>query len=154
MNREFLKELGLEDETIDKVMSAHGKAVESVKPKEDYEELKSTKTTLEQHVRDLQSELESNKDALGSIDDLKSQIESYKINELKTNIARQANIPFELAGRLSGSTEEELKADAEKMAEFVNKKQPLPLKHTEPPVNDKDAGLKQMLGNLNKNQGE
>lgn len=31
MKREFLKELGLEDETINKIMAEHGKDIESYK---------------------------------------------------------------------------------------------------------------------------
>lgn len=35
MNREFLKGLGLEDDAIDKVMTEHGKSLNSVKEKAD-----------------------------------------------------------------------------------------------------------------------
>lgn len=154
MNREFLKELGLEDETIDKVMSAHGKAVESVKPKEDYETLQQEKQALSDQLEGVQQELKQNQIDSESMEALKKENESHKLDKMKTNIAIQANIPLELAGRLSGETEEDIKADAEKMAGFVNKKQTLPLKHTEPPVDDKDAGLKNMLKNMNKNKGE
>lgn len=138
MNREFLEELGLEKEAIDKVMAEHGKSIQAVKPAEDYEELKKANATYEQQVAKLQSTLDSKEDELGSIEDLKKEIETHKLEKLKTNIAIQANIPLELAGRLSGSTEEEIKADAETMAGFVNKKQTLPLRTTEPPKVDKE----------------
>lgn len=147
MNRKFLEELGLEKEAIDSIMKEHGKAIQAVKPT-DYDELKEASKTYEQQLNDLQATIDAQKESLGSIDDLKKEVESYKLKDLKTSIAIQAGIPLELATRLSGETEEELKADAEIMAGFVNKKNPLPLKHTEPPVNDEDAGLKQMLGNL------
>ncbi len=153
MNRKFLEELGLEKETIDSIMAEHGKGIQAVKPAEDYEELKTANANLEKQLGELQTTLESKENELGSIEELKKEIETHKLEKLKTDIAIQANIPLELAGRLSGETEEEIKADAENMAGFVNKKQPLPLKPTEPTVNDKDAGLKKMLGNLTK-QGE
>lgn len=149
MNREELKELGLTDEQIESVMKSHGKAIQSAKPT-DYDELKEASTKFEQQLNDLQSTVNTQKEVLGGVDDLKKEVESYKLKDLKTSIAVQAGIPLELATRLSGATEEEIKADAETMAGFVNKKQPLPLKPTEPNVNDKDAGLKQMLGNLAK----
>src|SRR5690625_45984 len=132
MNREFLKELGLEDETINKVMAEYGKSIQDLKPaKEELEAIQTEKASLEEQLNQLQDTLASKDEELSSIDDLKNQIESYKLKDLKTNIAVQAGIPLELASRLSGETEEEIKADAEKVAGFVNKKQPLPMKPTE-----------------------
>lgn len=137
MNREFLKELGLTDEQIESAMKEHGKAIQAVKP-DDYDTLKTEKSTLEKELNGLKDSINSKDDELKSIDGLKEQIESFKLKDLKTNIAIQANIPLELADRLSGANEEEIKADAEKMAGFVNKKTPLPLKATEPPKVDKE----------------
>lgn len=149
MNREFLEGLGLEKEAIDSIMKEHGKAIQSVKP-DDYEDLKNTKATLEQQLTDLQNTLKTKDDELGGLEDLKKEVETYKLKDLKTNIAVQAGIPLELAGRLSGATEEEIKADAEKIAGFVNKKQPLPLKPTEPPEKDtEEKAYANMLNNLN-----
>ncbi|MBO1911527.1 hypothetical protein J4G37_42905, partial [Microvirga sp. 3-52] len=69
---------------------------------------------------------------------------------LKTSVAIQAGIPLELAGRLSGVTEEEIKADAENMAGFIGKKPPtLPLRTTEPPKADAaEEAYEKMLENL------
>src|SRR5699024_454736 len=119
-------------------------------PKDKFDEKNSELKGLQNQLSELQTTLEAKDKELGSVDELKQEVENYKLKDLKTNIAIQANIPLELAGRLSGENEEELKADAEIMAGFVNKKQPLPMKQTEPSVDDKDAGLKKMLGNLNK----
>ena len=149
MNREFLKELGLEDETINKVMAEYGKSIQDLKPaKEELDAIKSEKQSLEDQLNQLQNTLASKDDELKSIDDLKNQIESYKLKDIKTNIAVQAGIPLELASRLSGETEEEIKADAEKIAGFVNKKQPLPLKPSEPDVNNEKREMEQMLDQL------
>ena len=152
MNREFLKELGLEDETINKVMAEYGKSIQDLKPaKEELESIQSEKKSLENQLNELQQTLASRDEELKSIDELKNQVENYKLNELKINVARQEGIPFELIGRLNGKTEEELKEDAKSLAGFVNKKQPLPLKPSEPPVDDKNTGLKQMLTELTNN---
>ena len=152
MNRKFLEELGLEKETIDKVMAEHGKTIQSVKP-DDYEELKSAKATLEQQLKDLQNTLSTKEAEFSSYEsnlgELQKKVETYKLKDLKTNIANQAGIPLDLAGRLSGETEEEIKADAEKLAGFVNKKQPLPLKPTEPAkVDEKEQAYSKILENL------
>lgn len=149
MNREFLKELGLEDEAIESIMKEHGKAIQAVKPAEDYEELKEANATLEQQVQEMQGTLKTKENELGNIDELKKEVETYKLKDLKTNVAIQAGIPLELAGRLSGETEDEIKADAEKMAGFVNKKQPLPLKQTEPPkVDEEEKAYANLIDNL------
>lgn len=153
MNREQLKELGLTDEQIETVMKEHGKAIQAVKPADDYEDLKTTNQSLQTQLQQLQDTLDEKETALNGVEDIKQELEKYKLKNLKTSIAVEAGIPLELAGRLSGETEDELKADAETLAGFVNKKQPLPLKPTEPTVDDKDAGLKQMLKNM-KSQGE
>src|SRR5690625_986259 len=147
MNRKFLEELGLEKEAIDSIMKEHGLAIQAVKPT-DYDELKEASKTYEQQINDLQATIDAQKESLGSIDELKKEIESYKLKDIKTNIAVQAGIPLELAGRLSGSNEEEIKADAEKIAGFVNKKQPLPLKPSEPDVNNEKREMEQMLDEL------
>lgn len=151
MNRDFLEGLGLEKEAIDKVMSEHGKAIQAVKPAQDeFEGLKTEKATLTQQLTDLQKTLKTQEGELSSIDDLKKEVETYKLKDLKTSIAVQAGIPLELAGRLSGATEEEIKADAEKIAGFVNKKQPLPLKTTEPAKADtEEQAYANMIKNLN-----
>lgn len=151
MNREFLEGLGLGKEAIDKAMAEYGKSVNSYKDKiEQLESVSEKAKGYEQQLNDLQNTLSSKEKELEGIEVLKKEVETYKLKELKTSIAVQAGLPLELAGRLSGETEEEIKEDAEKIAGFVNKKQPLPMKLTEPPVNDEDAGLKQMLGNLTK----
>lgn len=148
MNREFLKGLGLSDEQIESTMKEHGKTIQSVKP-DDYDELKTAKATFDKQLKGLQDALDSQKGELGSIEDLKNEVETYKLTNLKTNIAVQAGIPLELAGRLSGATEEEIKADAETMAGFVNKKTPLPLKHTEPSKKDSaDQAYANMIDKL------
>jgi len=59
MNRKFLEELGLEKETIDQVMAEHGKAIQAVKPADDYEELKEANATLEQQVQEMQGTLKT-----------------------------------------------------------------------------------------------
>lgn len=150
MNREFLKELGLEDETINKVMAEYGKSIQDLKPaKEELETIQSEKKSLENQLNELQQTLASKDEDLKAIDDLKNQIENYKLNELKVNVARQEGIPFELINRLNGKTEEELKGDAKTLANFVNKKPPLPLKPTEPQkVDEKEQAYAKILENL------
>lgn len=112
-------------------------------PKDDFnsknEELKKVNTALESLKKDSQN-----------LEELQSEVQKYKLKDLKTTIAYKAGIPMDLADRLSGETEDEIKADAEKLSGFVNRKEPLPLKGTEPVEVDKtEQAYGNILENLN-----
>lgn len=136
MDRKFLENLGLEKETIDKVMAAHGKAIQEVKPAEDYETLKSAKEALETQVTDLETKItakDTEYSTLNStLEELQSENAKTKLENLRTTIAFQAGIPIDLANRLTGETEDEIKADAEKISGLVARNDILPLRTTEP----------------------
>lgn len=80
---------------------------------------------------DLQKELETLRTQIAekdtSIKDLTAKNTAYETASVKARIARECGIPAELADRLSGTNEEEYKADAEKLAKFVTGKPPAPL---------------------------
>lgn len=148
MTREFLENLGLEKEVIDQIMKEHGKAIQSAKP-QDYGEIKEENEQLKQRIGELEGtveELKGYKDQLTEKDNL---IKEYELKNVKYRIAVEAGIPLALADRLSGETEEEIKADAEKLAGFVNQKSTLPLKTTEPQkVDPKEQAYAKVLENL------
>ena len=77
---------------------------------------------LSEKTAGLESEIENLKKQLGekdtSIADLTAKNTAFEIAAAKSKIAREYGIPEELAGRLSGSSEEEYKADAERLAKF------------------------------------
>lgn len=64
--------------------------------------------------------------------DLTTRATTAESKLLKGRIANDAGIPYELANRLVGSNEEELKADAEQLASFLAPKSAPPLRTTEP----------------------
>ena len=76
MKREFLQELKLEDEVIEKIMSEHGKTVNSVKKKLDESEEK-LKVTAEK-VTSYESQLEETKKLLGESEKFKEESEEFK----------------------------------------------------------------------------
>ena len=147
MNREFLEKLGLEKEIIDQIMKEHGLTIQKVKP-EDYDDIKEENKTLKDTVTTLENslkEFEGYEDKLAEKDNL---IKEYELENLKYRIANENGIPLELASKLSGETEEDLKKDAETLSSFITKKQTLPLRTTEPQVDDEMAAYKEMLNNL------
>jgi len=120
----------------------------------DYEEVKTRNQTLETEAGTLKKAIaESNKKAEKydkDISDLNAKVTGYETANMKTRIALQYGIPFDLAGRLVGEDEESITADAKKLAELVGHKEPIaPLKDVEPTVDDKDGAYKSLLENLN-----
>ena len=63
-----------------------------------------------------------------SIADLTAKNKAYETASVKARIAHEKGLPFELADRLSGETEEDIAADAESLAQFVSAgRNPAPL---------------------------
>lgn len=88
------------------------------------------------------------------IAELNAQVTSYQTAALKSKIAHEVGIPYELASRLSGEDEKSLRADAEVLAGFIKSQQPQqPLKSTEPASvgSDANSGYKTLLENINLN---
>lgn len=57
--------------------------------------------------------------ANGQITELTAKNQAAALDALRTRIAHESGLPYELAARLSGTTEEELKKDAETLAALV-----------------------------------
>ena len=84
-----------------------------------------------------------------TIAELQGKVKGYEVGALKSKVARELGIPDGMAGRLSGETEEDIRADAEKMAPFFSKTTPAaPLADTETTTNGKNENLRNMLQNL------
>ena len=120
----------------------------------DYAEIKAKNTELETEIGTLKTTLSETTKKTESYDkdiaELNAKIAGYETASMRTKIALQHGIPYDLAGRLVGEDEESITADAKKLAELVGKKEPIaPLKDTEPKVDDKDGAYKSLLENLN-----
>lgn len=89
-----------------------------------------------------------------TVDELKSRAEKAESSLLKTNIAYAHKLPLELAGRLVGTTEEELTKDAESLAALVKPAGTPPLYSNDTNHGAKSAVDQAMLGLLNQMKGE
>lgn len=147
MNREFLEGLGLEKEVIESIMKEHGKTINEIKPK-DYEDIKIENKTLKDTVVTLENSLKEFDGFEDKLTEKDNKIKEYEIKNLKYRIANESGIPLELASKLSGETEEDLKKDAETLSSFITRKQTLPLRTTETKVDDEMAPYKETLDNL------
>lgn len=82
-----------------------------------------------------------------TIANLQKEISGYKTAELKQRIAKEKGIPMEMASRLSGESEKDLRADADTMAGMLRAyKGTAPLAdHQEPAGEGNRAGLRSLL---------
>lgn len=129
------------------------------------ERLKTEKEALRKnilsHVGDKDAEIEKlKKDIEGlngqltekttGLSALEEKVKGYERASVKNKIAREAGLPWELADRLTGETEEEIRKDAESLKKLVGGKPATPpLKNTENDGTDKkSAAWAQMLQQL------
>ena len=84
------------------------------------------------------------------IEALGKQIKKYESDSVKNRITAELGLPYEFANRLTGETEEEIRADAESLKGLVGKvSAPMPLKsYEEPPKDSNEASMKGMLRDL------
>lgn len=68
-----------------------------------------------------------------NIASLQAKIKEYETASVKSRIAHEYGIPYELANRLSGETEEDIRKDAESLKPLVTQKTIAPLRDPETP---------------------
>ena len=94
-----------------------------------------------------------------SIAEKDAAIKRYESASVKARVAHEEGLPYELAGRLSGETEEEIRKDAKALSKYVGNGRRGDPKATNEPGGDpgkaaealsKDAGLKKLLAAVRK----
>lgn len=120
----------------------------------DYDDLKKRVADQETQIGALTKERDDNAKKYAGYDktvaDLQAQVKGYETSSVKMRIAHETGIPYEMAARLSGETEEDIRKDAAMMARFVTKgKYTGPLKGDGPDGESAErASMRQMLQNL------
>lgn len=89
------------------------------------------------------------KDNDKTIADLTAKNKAYETASVKTRIASEFGIPAELAGRLNGETEEDIRKDAEIMSKFTGNGHMPPFSPNRPETNSKDEAFRKMLQKMN-----
>lgn len=78
-------------------------------------------------------ELKSAKEASDrQLTDALEKIRGYEADSVKTRIALEAGLPYGMASRLAGSTEDEIRKDAEALRAMMKQTSAAPLASTEP----------------------
>ena len=85
--------------------------------------------------------------------DMTKRAEDAEKANLRAKVANDSKLPFELSSRILGNTEEEMKKDAEALAQFVRPQAPAPLYNPVPSSDSSghgatDAALNSLLSNL------
>lgn len=121
----------------------------------DYDELKKKVGEYEGQISTYAKQLgEAQKKAAGhdrQVAELNAKIRQHELSAARTRIALESGLPFELASRLTGETDDDIRADAVSLAKLLGNQNPdpLPLKSTTPDVADgTDAALMTLLSNL------
>lgn len=120
---------------------------------QDYETIKEENNTLKTQLGESNQALEKTKKELegynSKIEELTGTVGQYELAKMKTTIALQNGIPFDLAARLQGDSEEAITEDAKNLAKLITQKEPTaPLKSTESSGNT-DNPYKNLLEGLN-----
>ncbi len=118
----------------------------------DYEELKTRAGTYEATIQAAQDTIAGHE---ATIQELTDKAKRYETDSAKTRIALAKGLPYEMARRLSGETEEEITADAESLRKLMapTTRVELPMKGTEPDKVDKEtAAYTRMLNELSKGE--
>lgn len=123
----------------------------------DYESLKSKASSYEAEISKLKEANQGFKDKEAGyntkIAELNSKIKGYESDSVKTRIALEQGLPYEMASRLNGEDEDSIRKDAETISRLLKLGKPTPPIHTDEneKYDSKKAGFKKLLSNLENN---
>lgn len=97
------------------------------------DELKRQTEELTKQITDLGNSLDAEKnkgnELTATINDLTSKVKDYETRSVKSRIVASMGLPLEVADRINGTTEDEIKKDAEALKSLFGRPTPPPL-HT------------------------
>ena len=89
----------------------------------DYDDLKKQLEEQTAKVDELNSQLTAQTETASTsakeLEDLKAKVHKYETDSVKTRVAHEEGLPFEMAGRLTGDNEEAIRADAKSLAKMI-----------------------------------
>lgn len=119
----------------------------------DYDDLKVKAAGYEQQIGEMTKAANEAAQKYAGFDqqlaELQAKVKGYETASVKTRIAHEAGLPYELADRLSGDDEDAIRKDAEALSKLLGDRKPSrtpPLRDNEPPEKDgKRAAMKTLL---------
>ena len=141
-------------EQLDRIIGERVKREKEAAAKKyaDYDDLKVKAADYEKQAADLTKSLEDANGKIAAYEkekaELNSRISAYETRSVKMRIAREEGIPYELAERLSGDSEDAIREDARNFSQYVGRTASAPpLRDTEP-AEGKNAAYSQLLSGL------
>lgn len=139
--------------------SAREQAIKETSAKyADYDEIKKQNTQFTETIAKLNEDAKSSAakadEDKKTIDDLNSKIKGYETDSVKTRITLELGLPYGLASRLSGTTEDEIRKDAESLIKMFGKKA-APASSREPDSyadNSRKESLKELAKGLHRDK--
>lgn len=144
-------------ETQDQLNAVIGERISKAEQKyaQERDDLKKQNDAYAKQLADLQEQLkkqdETMKGRQAEVDALTAKVQNFESSSLKTRIALETGLPYKMAERLTGTTEEEVRADAEMMVKLMGAQTPAAPIGTNDPVittGSKDAALKKLAAQL------
>lgn len=142
-------------ERIERVEKKYSDYEDLKKKASDYDKVMSN--DYEGKIKSLEEKLSiANEKAMGHdkiVSDLTTRAEKAEGNSLRMKIANEFKIPLELADKLSGNNEDEVRKDAETLSKFIGTAPtPAPLKNNDSVQTDSTmAAYKSMMTGLMQN---
>ena len=123
---------------------------------EGFEELKNQLKDKDNKLNDLNKKLEEATASMSNhdkeVEQLKNDIRKYETDSAKTRIANEEGLPYDMAFRLKGETEDEIREDAKSMAKYLKPATP-PVFNPEPLAgSDKEAAWNKLSNDLIKKE--
>ena len=124
-----------------------------------FDDLQSKVAEYEKKIGDMEQAAKDSAAKYGGFDsklaELEGKVKGYETNSVKMRIAHEAGIPYELAGRLAGESEDDIRKDAQELSKLITKSAPAaPLRSSEPGVGDTKTAALRALTNQLTNKGE
>lgn len=118
----------------------------------DYEDIKSQLAEAQTKIADFEKTIEKNKKAYDELSaqsqEKDTKIAGYEADALKTSVAINKKLPFELRKYLQGATEEELNASADELLRLSTPVPPLAKSEPEPPKDSRQQAMREMLKSI------
>ncbi len=114
------------------------------------DDVASIKAKYEKQISDLDASYAKKAETYANYDKEKAELEkkiaTYETNSVKMRVAHETGLSYELVDRLKGSTEEEIRKDAESLVGLIGqKKQVAPMaNHDEKPKDDEKRKYKEL----------
>ena len=118
----------------------------------DYDDLKTKAADYEKQIADYAEKLKDAEEKDKKIAELEGAVKKHETSALRIKIAHEAGLDYNLASRLAGESEEEIRADAKSLSETIGKMKTsaAPAKSSEPAgaAGKANAGYQALLSSL------